>query len=109
MSLYLEKLAPRGALAFHISNNFLDLRPVLGNLARDAALVGCVMEDGQVSPEEARAGKSPSRWAVLARRAEDLWGLPGEAWAAPLPERPDLGLWTDDFSTVVRIMTWIPE
>lgn len=109
ISLYLDKLAPGGAIAFHISNNFLDLRPLLGNLAQDAGLAGLAIEDRAVSQEEVLAGKSPSVWAVLARRREDLGDLPEQPWAAPLPERPEVGLWTDDFSNVLRIMTWTPR
>jgi hypothetical protein len=42
LSLYSRKLAPGGVLAIHISNRYLDLAPVIGNLARDAGLVGRV-------------------------------------------------------------------
>ena len=38
LALYFRKLTENGTLAFHISNRYLNLRPVLGNLARDAGL-----------------------------------------------------------------------
>ena len=41
LRLYLSKLAPGGLIAFHITNQHLDLAPVLANLAQDASLV-CV-------------------------------------------------------------------
>src|SRR5207245_11631356 len=41
LALYLQKLAPGGVLAFHISNRYLDLQPVLSALAADAGLEVC--------------------------------------------------------------------
>ena len=38
IELYLSRLQPGGVLLFHISNRYLDLEPVLGNLARDRGL-----------------------------------------------------------------------
>ena len=40
-----NKLAEGGIIAFHISNNFIDLAPVLGALARDAELKCLVRRD----------------------------------------------------------------
>ena len=39
---YVQKLTPDGVLALHISNRYLDLAPVVGNLGLDAGLVGRV-------------------------------------------------------------------
>ena len=39
LELYLDKLAARGILAFHISNQFLDLEPVIASLAELPALL----------------------------------------------------------------------
>ena len=44
--LYLAKLKENGILVFHISNRYLDLKPVLSNLAQNAGLIGLVQEDG---------------------------------------------------------------
>ncbi len=74
LTVYLDRLADGGVLAFHISNLNLDLRPVLANLARDANLAGLYEEDGG----DGVPGKSASTWVVLARRKEDLARLPRE-------------------------------
>ncbi len=42
MQVYLDKLTDDGLLAFHVSNRYLDLRPVLLNLARSAACPPCI-------------------------------------------------------------------
>src|SRR5262249_6430758 len=40
LALYLSKLADGGLLVFHISNRYLDLEPVLADLANAAKLIG---------------------------------------------------------------------
>jgi spermidine synthase len=99
-ALYLRKLAPDGVLAFHVSNRYLDLVPVLAALARDAGLGGCrVSEDLAVTPDVVASGWEPSVWVALGRRPADLGAIGnGILWGhAAAPERP---AWTDDFSNV---------
>jgi spermidine synthase len=106
LRLYLRKLEGSGLLAFHISNNRLDLEPTVANLAHDGQLVALAQFDERVSPDEARAGKTPSHWVVLARRWEDLRALPhNQQWHA-LSARPDKTLWTDDFSNIFEVIKW---
>ena len=57
LSLYLDKLAPDGLLAFHISNRYLNLEPVLGNLAQDAGLVALFQLDLKVSESRKDRGQ----------------------------------------------------
>ncbi len=106
LGLYLRKLRESGLLALHISNNRLDLEPTVANLARDAQLVALAQFDEKVSPDEARAGKTPSHWVVLARRWEDLRALPHSRQWHALSARPDKTLWTDDFSNIFEAIKW---
>src|SRR5207244_3182766 len=81
--MYLDRPAPVGVLAFHISNQHLDLEPVLADLARDAGLAALIRGD-DVTPTERARGKLASRWAVMARRPDDLGSLVTDArWAPP--------------------------
>ena len=104
--LYLHKLAEPGVLAFHISNNRLDLEPAVANLAHDSQLVGLTQFDETVTADEARAGKAPSHWVVLARRWEDLRALTTDGRWRALAARPDKTVWTDDFSNVLEVIKW---
>jgi hypothetical protein len=102
LALYRSKLAPGGVLAFHISNRYIDLAPVLGVLANDAGLVARFRHDGTVTPEQAAEGKTASTWLIMAARAEDLGTLAvDEGWAEP-GVRAGESVWTDDFSDVIR-------
>ncbi len=106
ISLYLAKLKPGGVLVFHISNRFLDLKVVLGNLAGDAGLVSRARFQQQLSQEELKNKQSASEWVVMALRPEDLGGLvPDRQWH-PLPARPGEALWTDDFSNILSVFNW---
>lgn len=99
LKLYLRKLSADGIAAFHISNQFLDLAPVLGNLVKELGLVG-LDQVQDVTREELAEGKSPSHWVVVAQRREDLQWLAGDARWQPLAARPELPLWTDDYTSL---------
>ena len=103
IELYLSRLAPHGLLAVHISNRFLDLEPVLGNLAEDLDIAARVCEDSKEKEE----GKSSSTWVVIAKEEDDL----GLSLTSPLRWEklrtdPKVGLWTDDYSNVVGVLQW---
>jgi spermidine synthase len=106
IELYLTKLTGHGYLAFNISNRYLDLKPVLGELARDARLVSVVREDLQISPDELSRGKFVSTWVLMARSASDLSALASQqGWREiQLPSRSRL--WTDDYSSIINIIHW---
>jgi len=105
LTLYLQKLAPGGVLAFHISNRHLDLSAPLGNLARDASMAAFIERDTRVTPLEARDGKYPSIWVVMARRREDFGDLLLNPQWQPAPVS-DRRVWTDDYSNLVSVIRW---
>ena len=106
LRLYLEKLDDHGVLLFHVSNRYMDLRPVLDALAKDANLVALTEDDLVVSDDALRGGKLPSRWVAMARSAEDLAPIARDPrWRALSTDKP-LGVWTDDFSNLFALLTW---
>ena len=102
IQLYLAKLADHGILLFHVSNRYLDLRKVLGNVASDASLVALV----ETYTAETPAGKFPSRWIVMARSKEDLGPLAIDPRWIPLKGDPAARVWTDDFSSILTVFKW---
>jgi SAM-dependent methyltransferase len=106
LRLYLAKLKEDGILAFHISNNYLDLKPVLGNLAQDAGLIGLAQEDLHLTEQEQEAGKFSSVWVVMARRWDFLSNLAANPQWQKLSRRPGESLWTDDFTNIISIFKW---
>jgi len=106
LRLYLRKLADDGVLALHISNRYLNLEPVLGNLAADAGVVCRICRDAEIAPEERDEGKFASRWLVIARRPENLGPLRDDPLWKPVPTQPGAPLWSDDFSNILAVMKW---
>jgi hypothetical protein len=97
LRLYLDKLDADGLLLVHISNRYVDLGPVLGNLAAAIGLAGRMRHD-VTDIDNDRYG---SHWVALARRAELL--APLHDWVE-LPRRPALGIWRDDHADLIRAL-----
>jgi hypothetical protein len=102
LEAYLGRLHPNGALLFHITNRHLDLEPVLAALARDLGLVALTREDYALIPSEIADGKAPSQLVVMSRTREGVAPLAAQRWG-PLAPRADVGVWTDDFSSIVQV------
>lgn len=103
MQLYLKKLADDGLLVVHISNLYLDLEPVIADLAADA---GCVCATGRdpVGDGSSASGKLGSTWMVVAR---DPRGLKPLTRLPRWKESTHAGMgrvWTDDYSSLIGIL-----
>ncbi|CAN5894031.1 hypothetical protein BH23ACT12_BH23ACT12_22330 [soil metagenome] len=105
VQLYMQKLAPGGVLAVHISNRYLDLAPVVGNLAWDLGLTSLYGWDVQTL-ENLAQGKSASNWVVLAGSLSDLNALDDNLQWHSLVAEPGARVWTDDFSDVFSVFRW---
>jgi hypothetical protein len=104
VALYFSKLKPDGVLALHISNGYLNLEPVVAALSQQQQLFALANLDIHIPDSDAKVGRLPSHWVVLARSARPLTALvnrPG--WHPPIPNvrvKP----WTDDFSNILYIL-----
>ncbi|MBY0525278.1 MAG: fused MFS/spermidine synthase [Gemmataceae bacterium] len=103
---YRTKRAPGGVLAFHVSNRYLDLRPVLADLARDANMV-CYGWHDRINAD-AEPGKRESSWVVLADRVEDLGPLAQAPWQR-LEGKPGRRVWEDDYSNLLQVFQFGPQ
>lgn len=101
LALYRSKLARGGFLVFNVSNRYLDLRPVLADLALDAGMVSYAWHD-RASPEETKQGKNESSWVVLADSAADLGPLAEPPWLR-LDGDPTRRVWSDEYSNLLRV------
>jgi spermidine synthase/MFS family permease len=103
LGVYLKHVKPDGIVAFHVSNRFLDLIPVVARLAREhGAHVVLVRDDPD---EEADARRSRTDWVLVSRDAAALKRKPIVERGAEEPEdRPDWRTWTDDYSNLIQIL-----
>jgi hypothetical protein len=97
MNLYLDKLADHGVMAFHISNRYLDLEPLLSGLSRRAGLVAYIRRD----EERNVVGRYPSVWVVMARNDSALGAIAQDnRWSRVQGDM----VWTDDFSNILSLL-----
>jgi SAM-dependent methyltransferase len=102
IALYRRHLKPNGVLAFHISSQYVDLAPVLAAEAQHAGLTAF----GFHADTNTSLGEFQSDWVLMSAKAQ-FFRQPEVANAAnPLPQRPDLPLWTDDFNSLLPLVKW---
>ena len=100
LELYRRHMKPGGVIAFHVTNRFLELAPVVELLARTQGLHVLRIEDG--------GGENPlasiSDWVLLSDNAALLADPQLADAATPIPPRPGSRLWTDDFNNLVQVL-----
>jgi hypothetical protein len=102
--LYLRKMTSDGVIAVNVSNRYLDIPPVLGNIAAELDLVGLRRHDYE--DEDVVPGKYASHWVVMSKQRDVLGALWEDARWEPIPRNPALGVWTDNFSNVLSVFDW---
>lgn len=101
---YLEKLKPEGILVFHISNNYVNLEPVLASAGHDLGLVTFIQRDVRLSPEESRRGKNPSIWLMMSRSLDPLQPILRNGRWQECRGQQDNNAWTDEQSNLLWTM-----
>ncbi len=102
LELYRSRLSENGLIAWHISNKYLDLRPVLAGLAGDAGLTALI--DADVDVPATPGGRSPSVWVVMTSDTAAARLLAGGAQWRLLSSGRAPVRWTDDFSSVALLL-----
>jgi spermidine synthase len=104
LALYLRKLRPHGVVAFHITNRYLRLAPVLARLAMTGGLAGLYQAYTPSAVEHEQTALA-SAWVVVARESQDLAFLAGGGWEHIVTQ--GLGdRWTDSYSNLLGAMRW---
>ncbi len=69
VQLFMRMVREKGVLTYHVSNRYLELAPVLANIAKAEGLVAYIQsgEEGSQLDRET-IGKSEATWVVLARQ-----------------------------------------
>jgi hypothetical protein len=101
-ALYQSKLKPGGAILCHISNNHLDLEPILGGIAADRGLTALTCIDG----ESDDLGRMASTWMLFYSGPRPPWLPPTANDWIPARTCPPSQVWRDDFSSVLSVMRW---
>jgi spermidine synthase len=102
LELYKKHLAPGGVLAFHISNQHVDLEPEVALLAKSAGMRAMRVS----SPENVDRGEFSATW-MLVSDSDAFFSAPEVFNAAKQPsENRKVRVWTDDYSSLLPILHW---
>jgi SAM-dependent methyltransferase len=101
--IYQRHLKPDGILAVHISNRFLDLRPVVVGLAQHLGMASAIIHSG----DENKTEYSPATWVLVTRDRAFLESpaiepsvITSAAEDKPFTPR----VWTDDYSDLLSLV-----
>ena len=103
LGVYLKHAKEDGIVAFHVSNRFLDLIPVVARVARENRAHSVLVRD---DPEDEDGnGRSRSDWVLVSRDARAL-ARPAieDAGAVGIEDHPEWRTWTDDYSNLIQIL-----
>jgi protein-L-isoaspartate O-methyltransferase len=98
--VYFRHLSARGILAVHISNRYLDLKPVLKAAAARFGKAARIVDD----ESDGARGTYGSTWVLLAGSPQIFAQAPLEGAAAPLDADRSIRMWTDDYSGLYGIL-----
>jgi SAM-dependent methyltransferase len=103
-AVYARVLQPRGVLAVHISNRFINLAPVVAAAARDGGWQAMVLNH---NPSTLDRDDSRSSWIVMSRDPETFATiqLDGGDWRL-LREPRGFDGWSDDYASILPLLTF---
>lgn len=101
LAVYLRHMKPDGIVAFHVSNRFLDLVPVVKRIAAENNAQAVLIDDEPSEIDE----RSRSDWVLVSRSAAAL-KAPKILDHNPIPIDDPQGwrTWTDDYSNLIQIL-----
>jgi SAM-dependent methyltransferase len=102
LALYRRHLQPDGIVAFHVSNQYIDLEPVIAGIARDAGLSAVSVH----SHGDDQNGLYYADWILVTSNQSFLAQPEIVNSAFPAHLRADVRVWTDNYSSVFPLLKW---
>jgi spermidine synthase len=98
-AIYERVIKPDGVIAFHLTNRFLDLPPVVAQIAHEAGFQAILVAD-----RPPRSLLAPSDWVLVTRNASLLRRPEIESGSTPIPRRDGARAWTDQYASLFRVL-----
>lgn len=99
MAVYLKHLKPDGVLAFHVTNRFLRLAPIVKAIADEYRLHTALVVD-----EADESDLAKTDWVLVTRDPRILEQEAIAAATSAIETIPALKVWTDDYNNLFRIL-----
>ena len=106
MAAYVKHLKPDGVLVFQATNRFVNLMPVLHNLAQSFGMQAVLISDSPPTVDGPGYWLSSTDQVIVTRNAALLQAPAIREAAQPLQPDPGLPVFTDDYVNLVRILKW---
>jgi hypothetical protein len=131
IQLYFDRLEDDGMVVLHISNRYLDLAPLVYELAMSTTgIPPIILEDGiKEIPEAQKLYRFPSLWMVIVKdpytainvaeraldqarerhpdiRDEEALEKLSMCSVYQVPEEDRIRVWTDDYSNILSLIRW---
>jgi hypothetical protein len=100
MDVYLRHMKPNGIVAFHVTNKYLELAPVVARIAELKGLHAVLVSDDA----EASKWLNPTDWVLVARDPGVLASEPLRTAASPIGTHEDARPWSDDFNNLLGVL-----
>jgi SAM-dependent methyltransferase len=99
---YARVTKPDGVIAFHVSNRYLNLSPVVAQLARDAGYQAVLVADRPpVGPQSLQFS---SDWVIVTRNQAFLRQPEIAAYSTAIAAGSRSPLWTDQFTNLLQVL-----
>jgi hypothetical protein len=102
LALYQKHITERGIIAFHITNRFLSLAPMVAELAAEAGLQATLI--AHVPGTDDNSATNSSDWMLLTRDTELARHAALKGRTERVERMAGLRPWTDDFSSLYQIL-----
>lgn len=101
LEVYLKHMAPNGIIAFHVTNRYLNLPPVVQKVADAAGLKTAFVSH---DPDDGDDRYSRTDWMLVTRDDAFLASDIVKKVVSKVEVPANLSLWTDDFNNLLRII-----
>jgi spermidine synthase len=105
MQVYRRQLAPGGVLAFHVSNQYLNLAPEVALLAAASKMQSWKIDS---FTNESR-GAYQATWVLVTENRAFLDSPAVQSKGVIVAPVTGLRLWTDDYSSLLPILGWLHQ
>ncbi len=104
MAVYVEHLAPGGAIVFQATNRYIDMAPVIYALAEEHGMTAVLVSDEPPAHEDERYWLSSTDQIIVTKNQALLDAPAIKQGAVAIEGRENFPIFTDDYTNLLRIL-----